>query len=194
MSRLRQRTRAADPPPRTEALDLEALYRRDADALLVFLARRTADPQIALDLWAETFAQAHEARASFRGATDAEARGWLFGIGRRQLAQFYRRGTIERRALDRLELERPPATPEVLAEIEHKAELAAMRRELREALSELSPGTRDAVQLRVVDELDYRTVAQRLGITEQAARVRVSRGLAALSDLLHPSTAKAGAA
>jgi DNA-directed RNA polymerase specialized sigma24 family protein len=37
------------------------------------------------------------------------------------------------------------------------------------------------VRLRVVDELDYPTVADRLGISEQAARARVSRGLRVLA-------------
>jgi RNA polymerase sigma factor (sigma-70 family) len=162
--------------------------------VLLFLARRTADPQIALDLWAETFAQALEARTSYRGATHAEELAWLYAIARRQLAQFYRRGKIEQRALGRLELERPAATPEVLEEIERKAELTHTRRELGDALARLSPATREAVQLRVVDELDYRAVAERLGITEQAARVRVSRGLARLSDFLDRSSMQAGSA
>ena len=52
------------------------------------------------------------------------------------------------------------------------------------AMATLSPGTRDAVRLRVVDELPYRDLAQRLGISETAARVRVSRGLSALAGLL----------
>ena len=38
--------------------------------------------------------------------------------------------------------------------------------------------------MRVVTELSYVEVAQRLGISEGAARVRVSRGLAALAGLL----------
>jgi RNA polymerase sigma factor (sigma-70 family) len=192
MSRLRQRSgtgrRAA------AALDLEALYRREAERLLVFLARRTADPQIALDLWAETFAQAFAARTSFRGTTDAEERGWLYGIAKRQLAMFYRRGTIERNALGRLELERPSASPEVLAEIEREADLSEARRELGEALARLSPSMREAVQLRVVDELPYRAVADKLGISEEAARVRVSRGLSHLADFLDPSTNQVGIA
>jgi RNA polymerase sigma factor (sigma-70 family) len=43
---------------------------------------------------------------------------------------------------------------------------------------------RDAVRLRVVDELGYAEIAARLGCTEGAARTRVHRGLARLSTLL----------
>lgn len=53
---------------------------------------------------------------------------------------------------------------------------------------ELSPAVRDAMRLRVVDELAYPALAARLGTTEPAARARVSRGLAALADALDGPT------
>jgi DNA-directed RNA polymerase specialized sigma24 family protein len=43
------------------------------------------------------------------------------------------------------------------------------------------------VRLRVVDELAYPVVAARLGITEQAARARVSRALRVLAVALEPA-------
>jgi DNA-directed RNA polymerase specialized sigma24 family protein len=55
------------------------------------------------------------------------------------------------------------------------------------ALEDLSPQQRDAVRLRVVDELAYPVVAARLGITEQAARARVSRALRVLAVALEPA-------
>jgi hypothetical protein len=48
----------------------------------------------------------------------------------------------------------------------------------------LSPGTQDAVRLRVVEELSYPDRSRRLGIREGAARVPVSRGLAAVAGAL----------
>ncbi|HWK29807.1 MAG TPA: sigma-70 family RNA polymerase sigma factor [Solirubrobacter sp.] len=165
-------------------MDVDALYAHHREALLLFLARRTADPEIALDLWAETFAQAVAGAKRFRGSSDGEAAGWLYRIARRQLALYYRRGKIEQRALARLKLERPPASPELLADIERRAGLSELRAELDDALARLSPGVRDAVRLRIVDERPYPELARDLGITEQAARVRVSRGLATLAELL----------
>ena len=61
-----------------------------------------------------------------------------------------------------------------------------MRRELSAALASLSDPVRSAVQLRIVEELPYAEVARSLRISEPAARARVSRGLAALADLLDP--------
>jgi RNA polymerase sigma-70 factor (ECF subfamily) len=167
-------------------MDVDALYQRHRDALLVFLVRRTADTEVALDLWAETFAQAVASSRRYRGKTDAEAAGWLYGIAKRQLAQYYRRGHAEQRALSKLGLERPPASDALLREVEQRAALADLRRDLAEALGTLSEPIRDAVQLRIVDELPYADVARSLRISEPAARARVSRGLAALADFLDP--------
>jgi RNA polymerase sigma-70 factor, ECF subfamily len=170
-------------------MDVADLYSRHSEPLLLFLARRTADPEIALDLFAETFAQAHASSRRYRGGSDAEAAGWLYGIARNQLKLYYRRGRIERRALAKLRLEREAATPEVLAEIERRAGLGELRADLAAALSELSPAVREAVRLRVVDELPYPDLAQRLGISEPAARARVSRGLQSLAGALETTGA-----
>jgi RNA polymerase sigma-70 factor (ECF subfamily) len=70
------------------------------------------------------------------------------------------------------------------AEIERILELAglgSLRAVIAQELSRLSAQQREALQLRVVDELPYPDVASRLGISEQAARMRVSRGLSALA-------------
>jgi DNA-directed RNA polymerase specialized sigma24 family protein len=55
-----------------------ALYDREAQAVLVFIARRTLDAELALDLTAETFAQAFRGRRAFRGSTEMEERAWLY--------------------------------------------------------------------------------------------------------------------
>jgi RNA polymerase sigma-70 factor (ECF subfamily) len=167
-------------------LDLDALYERHRRPLLLFFVRRTADTELALDLWAETFAQAVVARRRFRGATEAERAGWLYAIARRQLALYYRRGRAERRALERLNIERPPVDEHVEQQLVREAGLSDLRRELAGALDTLSEDTRRALELRVVHELPFADVARRLSITEPTARARVSRGLRALGHLLDP--------
>jgi RNA polymerase sigma factor (sigma-70 family) len=165
-------------------LDIAELYERHRRELLLFFVRRTADAEVALDLWAETFAQAVVSRKRYRGGSDAEAAGWLYAIARRQLAHYYRRGSAERRALDRLNVERPPADELVEAELVREAGLSELRRELAGALDTLSEDTRRALELRVVRELPFSDVARQLAITEPTARARVSRGLRALGHLL----------
>lgn len=169
-------------------LDVATLYARHRDELLMFLMRRTNDAEIALDLWGETFAQALVSRRRYRGSTDEQAAAWLFTIARRQLARYYRRGRAERRAMTRLGIERPAINPETEAEIIRRAGLEEMRRSLAAAVALLSDDARQAITLRILQELSYTEVAARLAISEQTARMRVSRGLRALGDILDTRT------
>lgn len=158
-------------------LDADAiadLYDQHARALLAFLARRAADPEAAVDLLAETFAAAFKDRRRFRGDDPLP---WLYGIARHQLAGYFRRGRVERRALERLGVQRRELTETEYDRIE---ELAGLGGEVSAALASLKPEHRDAVRLRVVEERPYPEVARALGISEQTARARVSRALRAL--------------
>lgn len=178
-------SRQSKPPLRRSRSDPRAfteVYDRHWQRLLLFLTRRTFDPHVALDLTAETLAQAFASRRRFRGTTDAEEQAWLFAIARHQLAGYLRRGRIERKALDKLGIEVPSMSDEDHERIERLAGLADLRTAVREALQGLTEDQRLAVELRVVDELPYSEVAARLAITEEAARARVSRGLRALAD------------
>jgi RNA polymerase sigma factor (sigma-70 family) len=171
-------------------LDVDALYARHRDELLRWFVRRTADTQTALDLWAETFAQAVASSHRFRGSgPDAEA-AWIYTIAKRQLALYHRRGNAQLRALQRLGIERPEADEALIAEIERRADLDTLRRTVAAALATLSDPVREAVELRVVSDLGYREVSERLQITEVAARARVSRGLLALADVIDETTLK----
>lgn len=169
-------------------VDIDALYRRHGDELLRWFARRTADTQTALDLWAESFAQAVAAQHRCRATDDQARAAWLWAIAQRQLARYLRRGYAERRAMRKVGLERPPADPSLLAAIEHEAGLDALRRELAAAMESLTPAIHQAVRLRVVEGLPYPEVARRLAISEPAARARVSRGLHRLANTLDPLT------
>jgi RNA polymerase sigma-70 factor (ECF subfamily) len=166
---------------------LAVLYERHSRSLLVFLTRRTFDAEVALDLLGETFAQAVLGRRSFRGADEATAKAWLFGIARNQLARYFKRGAVERRGLRRLRLEAPSAPEAELARVEETAGLHDLRAALRDELSALSDDHREAIRLRVLDELPYPQIAERLGVSEQTVRARVSRGLRALAAALDRS-------
>src|SRR3954447_9713443 len=160
-------------------------YRKHAQALLVFFARRVLEPELAHDLTAETFAQAFVSRRRFRGTTDTEAAGWLYGIARHELNRYLRRGYAERKAIERLGLSIEPLTVDERERIEDLADLASARRAIAEAVSGVSPGNREALSLRIVRQLPYPEVAAELEISEQAARARVSRGLRSLRDALN---------
>jgi RNA polymerase sigma factor (sigma-70 family) len=162
-------------------MDVADLYREHAERMLVFFARRTYDAQTAVDLVGETFARAYASRDRRRGVTPEEAAGWVWGIARNVLLETLRKGAAERRALARLGAHAPVLNDDEQTRIEELAGLADLRGFVAAALDELSADQREALRLRVVSELEYEEVAATLGISEQAARARVSRGLRALA-------------
>lgn len=169
---------------RTDPAAFSRFYEAEAPRLLIFFARRTCDPHAALDLCAETFAAAFAGRKRFRGDSDDEARAWLYGIAQHQLSRFFRRGATERRALARLGMQVPAMSEDDLELLEREADLAGVRARVRSGLEDLSGDHREALRLRVVEELPYDEVARRLGVSEPTARARVSRGLRALGRAL----------
>lgn len=152
--------------------------------LLAFATRRTFDADTALDVIGETFAIAFERRARFRGSTREEAVGWLYAICRTELHHRVRRAGAERRALARLGVERPVMGDDERWRVEELAGLDALRAQVTAALGVLPADQRDAVRLRIVDELPYDELAGRLGVTPETAGARVSRGLRALEGIL----------
>ena len=69
-----------------------------------------------------------------------------------------------------------------------RMEQQEFRDELETALGQLEPEFRNVFMLRHVDELDYREIAQELGIPVGTVRSRLSRSRAALRDRLSPTT------
>jgi RNA polymerase sigma-70 factor, ECF subfamily len=162
--------------------DITRLYGREARELLVFFARRVFDPEAAVDLVGETFAAAFEDREQFRGGSEPEAVGWLYGIARHRLSGYLRRGSVERRAMSRLGVERRALSDPEYERIEELSVTADLRDSVRARMEQLAPGLREAVRLRVVEECRYNEVAAALDISEENARARVSRGLRALAE------------
>src|SRR3954470_9792608 len=77
--------------------DISDLYRAHARDLLVYFTRRVYDPEVALDLVAETFAAAFSVRDQFRGQERDQALAWIYGIAHHQLGRYFRKGAVERR-------------------------------------------------------------------------------------------------
>jgi RNA polymerase sigma factor (sigma-70 family) len=162
--------------------EFAAFYSAHSRRLLAFFARRTFDVEVARDLTAETFAEAFEHRRRFRGSSEAEAAAWLFGIARHQLSRYARTGSVRRRAVERLGIRLPEVSEDDHERIVELAGLAEMRDRVATAFMDLSGDQREALRLRVIDELPYAEVAETLGVSEQTARARVSRGLRRLAD------------
>jgi RNA polymerase sigma-70 factor (ECF subfamily) len=153
------------------------LYERYAEAVHGYFVRRTGSRATALDLTAETFAQAWLVRARFRDETHGSAAPWVYGIARNVLLMSIRRGALERRAIERLGLQERLDRPDCAEALVPESSWADGADDL---LDTLPVHEREAVRLRVLEELEYSDVATALGTTPGAARVRVHRGLNAL--------------
>lgn len=160
---------------RTDPDAFRELYTRYSERLFRYFTRRTNSEDTALELTAETFSRAWVTRERFEDQRDGSVAPWLFGIARNVLLMSIRRGTVERRTaarlgvLERLDLDSGGAAPD-----------AGWAEGADELLDSLPLSQREALRLRIVDELTYNEVADELGTTPSAARVRVHRALAAL--------------
>jgi RNA polymerase sigma factor (sigma-70 family) len=170
---------------RTDAHAFRELYDRYADRIHRFQLGRTRDHDAALELTAETFAQAWLSRTRYEDRANGSAAPWLFAIARHVLVASVRRSRLEQSACDRLGI--LTALDRSQVETEPAEEWLDG---LDDAWRELTADERDAVQLRVVAELSYDEIGRVAGTTPGAARVRVHRGLAALRHrLLNPKEA-----
>lgn len=152
------------------------LYERHVAAVYRWLRPRLE--WAASDLTAETFARAWLSRRRFRDECDGSALPWLLGIAANVLADTVRRNRIETRARERLGLPLDLAREDGYAEVEERL---SPRLTLERSLGSLPEHERQALELRVVDELPYAQVAKRLSIRPAAARLRVSRALRRLA-------------
>jgi RNA polymerase sigma factor (sigma-70 family) len=176
------------PQPRSDA-ELISASRRDPDAFAEFCGRHAAvlngwlqkelgDPGLAQELLAETLSEAWLSRRRYRDPGNGEASAWLFGIARNLLRRLYRTRQIERRGRERLGL--PVASSDLYADVVERLAAAEDSHRLHAALALLPSEQRDALQLRVIDGLDYVEVSERLSITAEGARTRVFRALGTL--------------
>jgi RNA polymerase sigma factor (sigma-70 family) len=152
------------------------LYARHVDAVHGWLRRRIE--WAAADLTAETFARAWLVRSRFHDSRDGSALPWLLGIASNLLADAARHDRIETRARERLGLPVNLADEDGYAEVDQRL---SPRLALARNFESLPAHERDALDLRIVQELSYDEVGSRLGIRPAAARLRVSRALRRLS-------------
>ncbi len=105
--------------------EIIGLYDRLSRELLAFFARRTGDPQLAVDLLADTFLVAFEQRSKCRGSSERERAAWLYRIAGSELADHYRRRAREQRMLCRLDGELRALTDQEVVVIEQLADSAS---------------------------------------------------------------------
>ena len=172
-----------DPQAFREFYDRYAVWVRS------WFVRHTGSESASLDLTAETFAQAWNSCKRFRDMADGSGAPWLFGIARNLLRQYHKHNRIESAARERMGLPATYAECEDYERVDERIEASALAPLLRHAVRALPGEQRRALELRVVQQLPYEEVAGRLGCSQNAARLRVSRALRALTTQLRGAQA-----
>lgn len=147
---------------------LAKLFADEAAGLERFLARRVADPFLAEELVAETFARACRSWSRY-DRRRASPKTWLYAIGLNCVNAHSRRVVLERRALERL-----AAGDATQGDME---ETVQRRVDVVRLLAGLNAAERDALLLRYAADLPMRDVARRTGTSLTTADGRVRRGL-----------------
>ena len=151
-------------------------YARYRSSVLAYFARRVAQPELAADLMAETFARLLVETLSRRPLPEMPT-AWLFTAARNLLVDSARRGRAESAARRKLGL---PPLPLDDDDIERILEIAEATELLREIRAHVSPEAFEVLRARLIDEEPYAELAQRLECSEAVVRKRLSRAVADL--------------
>lgn len=157
---------------RFAAGDLEAfesLFRQYQGEVYRWIMRIVRNSATAEDLTVETFWRMYRARAQF-DLSKGNCGPWLRRIATNSALDHLRRSRHEVPLPDDL-----PATAK-----QPPAEQLELRREILGAIDKLSPPLRAVILLALVEEESYENIAQALGISKNAVRVRVFRGVRVL--------------
>ena len=160
-----------------------AFYDQWCTQVLGYFQRRVHDPDLALELTAETFAVAFEKRARFRWMGKSPG-AWLFGIAKRILLRHLRRNNTEQRAVQRLGIQIPRHDDESNRRVEELLDGEALALLVGSALDQCRMADREILQRHIIDEMPYPELAEELGCSVNTARVRVHRALARLEQHL----------
>lgn len=150
-----------------------ALFERHHNRLYGYLIRRTRDPQVAADLFQETFLRVYRARRTWKPGRPF--RPWIFGIAVNASRDHARK---VRRLPAEVELGQGPVTRDRPDDRIH----------LESAIAGLPDTLREAFLLGVVEGFDHNEVAAQLDITPANARARISRARARLRDELRDAS------
>jgi RNA polymerase sigma-70 factor (ECF subfamily) len=155
-----------------DAVAFDALFDRHARAVRAYLANLVGDAAAADDLTQVTFVSVVRARGRF--LKGSRFTPWLYAI-----ATNAARDSRRRRAKETLVAE-PPREDGV----EPVTRDAGLEKAVRSALATLPEAQREAIVLHRFQELSFKEIAQALGLTESAVKVRAHRGYERLRELL----------
>lgn len=156
-----------------EAGAFEELYSRHRGPLFRFMLRQVRDHSTAEELYQDIWQRAISARERYR--PEAKFSTWLYQIAHNRLTDHWRalqhRPPPPEDAVERAEREPDPQTPE--------RHLSAFeeRRRLQRALEELPDDQREAVMLRLEQDLSLEEIAAITGVGRETVKSRLRYAL-----------------
>jgi RNA polymerase sigma-70 factor (ECF subfamily) len=156
----------------------ELVYDAVAPRLLPYLERHSRSATSAEDLLQQTFEHIHRARGSFRRG--ARVLPWAFGVARHLLTDALRRRRLESRYFD----EAGAILPALLEGAESMAVAKQTAACLERALREMPESQRVAFELHRFEGLSMQEVAEVLGISATAVKLRAHRAYERLREAL----------
>lgn len=154
------------------------LYRRHVTRIYHFHLVRTGNVEDAQDLTSQTFLAALNSIQAFSGS--GFFCGWLFGIARHKVADYYRSQRDEAHLEMIEDFYDPDSSPE--EKVSTQLQLA----QVSKALGTLIPEQAEAILLRIFGELSASEVGKIMGKSEAAIKMLVYRGLKNLQIKLSP--------
>ncbi|MCB9596510.1 MAG: RNA polymerase sigma factor [Sandaracinaceae bacterium] len=152
------------------------LFTRYAPMLMRLTVRHLRSDELAREVVQQTFFQVHAARNDFH--QDRKLRPWVFTIAMNLVREHYRKQ--KRRSETGLDEAREPAVQGERGPIEQRQRVEL----LRAALERLPDTQREVVELHWLEERPFAEVAEIVGSTEGAVRVRAHRAYKRLKELL----------
>lgn len=171
---------------RGDADAFAAFFRRHERPIAAFAIRRCHDADEVADVVSETFLVALRRAGDFRPERD-DALPWLYGIAANVLRDRRRARDVRRRLLRRLGTATPSLTADESAAIETAIDASRSADELRGALLTVPAGERAVFELVALEGLTPAEAAQALDLTQNAARLRLSRARRRLREALGPT-------
>lgn len=154
------------------------LVRRHQQDVYTLAVRLLGNRELAADVTQDALIRAWRGLGSFRG--EAAFSTWLYRITVNAAWSARRRARRHHAAdIEQVEHELP-----AVDHVEEAGESLGLRQALREAMGELSPGARTVVILKDVYGWNHAEIAESLGISVTAAKVRLHRARVTLQRLL----------
>src|SRR4051794_26979671 len=122
---------------RTDPQAFREFYDRYAVWVRSWFERQTGSDTAALDLTAETFAQAWRMLRRFKDMADGSGAPWLFGIARNLLRQYHKHNRIETAARMRLGLPVDSSGAEEYEAVDERVAAGALSQVLKDAVQAL---------------------------------------------------------